>query len=26
MDKVLDDYVSAAQRAEQAGFDMLELH
>jgi anthraniloyl-CoA monooxygenase len=26
MDKVLDDYVSAAERAEEAGFDMLELH
>jgi len=26
MDKVLADYVSAAKRAERAGFDMLELH
>jgi anthraniloyl-CoA monooxygenase len=26
MDKVLSDYVSAAQRADRAGFDMLELH
>lgn len=26
MDKVVADYVQAAQRAERAGFDMLELH
>ena len=26
MDRVRDDFVAAAQRADEAGFDMIELH